>query len=535
MYVLDCTLRDGGYYNNWDFEQAVVDSYLNAMACSGVEYVELGLRNFSRNTFLGAYAYTTEEHLNSLVLPEGPTYGVMIDAKTILSSGKSIEQAINELFVSSENSKIGLVRIAAHFHEVDQSGEIVKHLKKLGYIVGFNLMQAGGKASELIAEKAKIAQSWGKSLDVLYFADSLGNMDKDEVVRIVQAIRLEWTGPMGIHTHDNMSKGLSNSLVAFENGVEWLDSTITGMGRGAGNTQTEYLLGSLNDIVKTIKYKTDEVYGLVIKHFEKMQSECGWGSNLSYFLAAKNGIHPTYIQTMLSNTHYQSEEVVAAIQYLIELQGTEKYSSDVLDKALSINSSDVAVSGTNQLVDKFIGKEVLIIGGGPSVFRYSHAIELYIKAKKPIVISVNVIDAIDEALIDFYCVSHNTKYLSQYEKYKKLASPLIAPVHRFRAEELDGLNQVIDYGIELGESYTVSSTYCSLPKEMTIGYAIAVATVGGAENISLVGVDGYPSDDSRQQDMIDLLADITGESNIKIKAMTPTSYPVDKGSIYALV
>lgn len=535
MKVLDCTLRDGGYYNNWDFKCEVVAAYLDAMANSGIEYVELGLRNFPSNEFQGAFAYTTEEHLNSLELPEGPTYGVMVDAKTILNSGLGIGDAIDKLFVPAKDSKIGLVRIAAHFHEVEDSGEIVKSLKDLGYIVGFNLMQAGGKDSELISQKAKIAQSWEGSLDALYFADSLGNMDHEEVVRIINAIRREWSGTMGIHTHDNMSKGLSNSLSALENGVEWLDSTITGMGRGAGNTQTEYLLSSLNDQVKTKKYDPEPIYSVVIKYFEKMQRECGWGSNLSYFLAAKNGIHPTYIQTMLSNNHYQSEEIVAAIQYLIDLHGTEKYSFDVLDKALSINSSDTKPSGSSELVNKFLDKEVLIIGGGPGASKYSQAIELYIKTKKPVVISVNVVEAIDENLVDYFCVSHNTKYLTQSEKYKRLESPLIAPVHRFKAEELNGLNKVVDYGIELGEEFTVNSTYCSLPKEMTIGYALAVAIVGKAKNINLVGVDGYASNDPRQKDMIDLLADITHKSEVTIKALTPTNYPINKGSIYALV
>lgn len=229
IMILDCTLRDGGYYNNWDFSPDVVTEYLDSMAKSKIDYVELGLRNFAKPGFLGAFAYTTEEFINTLKLPEGPTYGVMVDAKTILESSMPIQEAIDALFVPASQSRIDLVRIAAHFNEVEYSAPIVAHLKRLGYIVGFNLMQAGGKADNIIADKARQTVSW-EGLDVLYFADSLGNMDASEVQRIVRALRVHWTGPMGIHTHNNMGKGLDNTLTAMEAGVLWLDTTITGMG-----------------------------------------------------------------------------------------------------------------------------------------------------------------------------------------------------------------------------------------------------------------------------------------------------------------
>ena len=90
MKILDCTLRDGGYYNNWDFDAVIVESYLASMSAANIDYVELGLRNFPQDHFLGAFAYTTEDFINSLELPSGPKYGVMVDAKTILQSGVSV-------------------------------------------------------------------------------------------------------------------------------------------------------------------------------------------------------------------------------------------------------------------------------------------------------------------------------------------------------------------------------------------------------------------------------------------------------------
>ena len=106
-------------------------------------------------------------------------------------------QAVNNLFVPASESKIDLVRIAAHFKEVEHCSKIVSHLKKLGYTVGFNLMQAGGKSDELISNKALHISDWD-DLDVLYFADSLGNMNEAEVLRVINALRKYWKGELGI-------------------------------------------------------------------------------------------------------------------------------------------------------------------------------------------------------------------------------------------------------------------------------------------------------------------------------------------------
>ena len=83
--ILDCTLRDGGYYNQWEFSSNLVSDYLSVMAAYNVDYVELGLRQFTNDSYRGAHAYTTSQYLDRLVLPNGPMYGVMIDANTVLT------------------------------------------------------------------------------------------------------------------------------------------------------------------------------------------------------------------------------------------------------------------------------------------------------------------------------------------------------------------------------------------------------------------------------------------------------------------
>ncbi|MFH4530048.1 aldolase catalytic domain-containing protein [Vibrio diabolicus] len=534
--ILDCTLRDGGYYNNWDFAPDVVTQYLNSVANAKIDYVELGLRNFSKPGFLGAFAYTTEDFLNTLTLPEGPTYGVMVDAKTILESGMPIEEAIDALFVPATKSKVDLVRVAAHFNEVEFSAPIVAHLKELGYIVGFNLMQAGGKPCDVIADKARQAASWG-GLDVLYFADSLGNMDGREVHRIVTALRTHWIGPMGIHTHNNMGKGLDNTLSAMEVGVSWLDTTVTGMGRGAGNTQTESLLAYLDK--RNSKYHPKPIYELVIRHFEAMQKEYGWGSNLLYFLGAQNDVHPTYIQNLLSSTHYGTDEIIGAIDYLSKLEGTTSYNGVVLDTALSFSDSKAEVTGSQDVQGLFDGKDVLIIANAPNTEKYASAIEMYIKHVQPVVISINTTAHISPELIDYYAISHNSKFLSESKLYKGLDKPIILPKCRFTASELSELGEdnLIDYGLEVVKStFATRGNYTTIPYDITTAYVLGALLESSVNTITVVGFDGYAQDDIRQQEMIDILNFYRShEKSLEIKSLTPTTYPIFKGSVYAPV
>ncbi|PIF20672.1 aldolase catalytic domain-containing protein [Candidatus Pantoea floridensis] len=535
MFILDCTLRDGGYYNNWDFPDNIVTSYLKSAAEANIDYIELGLRNFPQSGFLGAYAYTTEQHLNTLELPSGPTYGVMVDAKTILSASIGIENALEKLFVPAEKSKVKLVRVAAHFNEVEHSAPIVKKLKEMGYLVGYNLMQAGGKPDHIIAEKARLAREWDV-LDVLYFADSLGNMDSLEVERIISALRTEWRGPIGIHTHNNMGKGLDNTITAIDKGVTWVDSTITGMGRGAGNTQTEYLLAILDKNNK--KYNPSPIYDLVIRHFETMQKEYGWGSNLLYFLGAQNDVHPTYIQNLLSNTHYETDEIVGAIKYLSDLEGATSYNGSVLDSALKFNSDLVPPSGTALIENKFLAQDVLLLANGSTCERYKKSIELYIKLKKPIVISVNLNKHINESLIDYIVVSHNVKFLSEFHKYKKLNKTLILPKHRFSCSEMleiEHLN-IIDVGFNSSSTtYSIKNYVVNSPYDLTSAYVLGLLAMANPKSIKLVGFDGYGKGDHRQHEMLEILGEYKKLSpKCELTSLTPTEYPVNQGSIHAI-
>lgn len=532
LKILDCTLRDGGYYNNWDFDLDLVDEYLKAIHVSGVSHVELGLRNFPKEDYSGPFAYTPDAFIKSLNLPPDLTYGVMIDAKTILESSMPVTKAVDSLFLPARESPISLVRIAAHFREVAGARLVAEHLSNLGYVVGFNLMQAVGKTLEDLASAAAEIESWG-AVDVLYFADSLGNMDADEVHRIAKCLRRHWSGEMGIHTHDNMTRGLDNSLNAINAGVTWLDSTVTGMGRGAGNTATEHLLSTIE--MPNGPFDLKPLYELIISRFEPLKSKYGWGSNLLYFLGAKNNVHPTYIQNLSADHSLDKIAIVNALDFLLMSHGTNKYDGKVLEAALKLRGESTAHSGQD-ISNIFSERSVLIVTNAQSVANHKQAIELYVAQSKPVVISINVNSTLSPKLIDVTAVTHNLKYLTERQTYAHLNSKILLPLHRFSSDEKYELrdSNLIDYGLNVIEgTFSAENTFCCIPSELTLAYAVAAAIAGGATKIEIAGIDGYEFNDNRNV----LLAEFFGllKADIPVIAVTPTNYQIAKSSIYATI
>jgi 4-hydroxy 2-oxovalerate aldolase len=145
------------------------------------------------------------------------------------------------------------------------------------------------------------------------------------------------------------------------------------------------------------------------------------------------------------------------------------------------------------------------------------------------------LDDFPSSLIDYYCVSHNLKYLSESEKYEALEKPLIYPRHRFNGSERAIVNKELDnlnYGIEIHTGkFEVNNNYAIVPYDLTIAYALAAAVAGDANKINLIGFEGYSSGDDRQKEMIELFSFLQ-KFDSPIRALTPTTYPITQGSIY---
>ncbi len=532
MVFLDCTFRDGGYYNSWDFSAPLIHQYLKAMHVAGVDVVELGFRTLKNQGFQGPYAFTTDDFIRSLTIPAGLTVGVMINGNELVGAVPQ-QEVLERLFPNvASDSPVDLVRIACHAHEFTAALPAVNWLKERGYRVGFNLMQVTDRTEEEIKGLAREAAKY--SMDVLYFADSMGSMSPDQAAEIIHWFRSEWKGEMGIHTHDNLGLGLSNTLRALDERVTWVDSTVTGMGRGPGNARTEELAieiaarrGKPANLVPLMT--------LIRQHFKPMQAQYGWGTNPYYYLAGKYGIHPTYIQEMIGDSRYDEEDILAVIEHL-RIEGGKKFSLDTLDIARHFYRGEP--KGQWSPRESFSGRDVLLLGTGPGVARHRKALERYIRANKPLVLALNTQSAIDAELIDLRVACHPVRLLVDGEAHIRLPQPLITPYSMLPENVQASLanKEVLDFGLNvLADTFKFDGTHCTVPTSHVVAYALAVATSGQAKKVLIVGFDGYGADDPRSHEMQTLFEHYQQcEHALPVTAITPTYYGLHTVSVYAL-
>lgn len=530
---LDCTLRDGGYYNNWDFDQILVEDYLAAMDALHIDYVEIGFRSLINNGFKGGYAFSTDSFLRSIKIPKGISnkIGVMVNGSE-LSDPKTQAEVLKQLFREKTESPVTLVRIACHVHEFVACLPAAIWLKKQGYLVGFNIMQVADRTSEEIYQLAKTASDY--PIDVLYFADSMGSLNPHQVSEIVQVFRKGWKGPLGIHTHDNMGQAIANTVQAVKSSVTWVDSTVTGMGRGPGNAQTEYLIHALADHRKEQGNPT-KLFKIIKKHFKPLQIYYEWGTNPHYYLAGKYGIHPSYIQEMLQDSRYDEEDIIAVIEYL-RSEGGKKFSLNNLEASRQLSSTDPQGTWKPQTV--ISGKTVLILGSGPGVKKYKSTIEKFIKQKNPYVIALNTQSDIDQELINVRAACHPVRILADCHEYLKLPQPLIAPLSTLPSnikQELES-KEILNFGACIDQNgFEFHENYAQLPTSLVVAYVLAVANSGQAKQVLLAGFDGYNSDDPRRNEMDQLFRSYHDKKGVvPIKSITPTFYNISIESIYGM-
>ena len=390
-------------------------------------------------------------------------------------------------------------------------------------------MQVSLQSNKDLASVAKKIQMW-KIIEVLYFADSLGNMNGGDIKRLINALKLGWNGELGIHTHNNKGLAVSNTLTAIENGVTWADGTMLGMGRGAGNAQTESLLLELEE-KHQLDYHASALFDLILSDFTPLKHCYHWGESLLYNLSANYDIHPTYIQDMLTDSRYSNKEIFQAINFMSSIDASH-YNKDLLLHA----QGNINIQGTWSAEGWCSDREILILGSGKSLIAYRQAIIQYIQIHRPIVIALNVNNNFPEKLIDVYAVSNESKMLNDFEKYQKLTRPLAVPVKLLeqvvkKASELK--NELWDYGLIIkNKTFCIDEKECTLPYELSAGYALSLASAGSCSRIDLVGFDGYSVDDNRQVRMNEILSLFSKKFTQDVKSLTPTTYNIKRGSIY---
>ena len=300
MKILDCTLRDGGYYTNWDFDSNIVDTYIKGMNNLPIDYLEVGYRNKPTEEYLGKFGYTPVSVLRHLRSISTKKLVVMLNEKST-----KVED-LEDLLVPIQGLA-DMVRIAIDPKNFDRALTLAKSVKELGFEVGFNTMYMS-KWNEYEGFIDKLGQL-DDVVDLFCMVDSFGGVTPQDVKDIFQKVREKTACPIGFHGHNNLQLGLINTLTAIECGADYVDATILGMGRGAGNLNMELLLTYLNKEGINLDFN---VLGDVITAFIPLYKEYHWGTNLPYMISGANSIPQKEVMEWVSNRTYSFNSIVRA-------------------------------------------------------------------------------------------------------------------------------------------------------------------------------------------------------------------------------
>ena len=533
LKLLDCTFRDGGYYNNWNFDIDLINKYLKVMSEIKVDYVEIGFRSGEKKEFKGACAYSTDEFLNNLKIPKNLKIAVMINGSEIIKENYlKKNSSLRNLFNKSKFSKVKLVRIACHYSEINKVLPVASKIKALGYKVAINLMQISDRTKNEIQKFCDLAKKY--KMDAVYFADSTGSLNRDQTLQIVKNFKKNWNGDIGIHAHDNMDMAMENAMIALNNGVNWIDSTVLGMGRGPGNVKTENLVLELEKRFKR-KVNYNQLIKLVENDFIPLKKKYGWGSNVYYYLSGLYAIHPSFIQGMLGTKTFSSDEILAVIDNL-KTEGGKKFSNDLINtyKQYFVGKG----KGIYQPIKNIKNKNVLILGSGAGVTVRKVAIENFVKKYKPFVIALNTQNSINSKMINTRAVCNTLRLLTDHKSFKYLPQKLILPYQRLSSLIKDKFKKVnkLDFGVEVkNNTFKFMKSSAVIPNTLAISYALGIANSGKAKKIFIAGFDGYEAEDPKRREMDELFNLYHSLKNkAEITSITPTKYKVKSISVYAL-
>ena len=280
--VIDCTVRDGGLINNHYFEDDFVRAVYKYLSKAGVDYMEFGYR-CSKELFptcdFGAWKYSDDDKISEII------DGIESDMKTCIMV--DAHRVLEQVFKPADESPVDMIRVATYVKDIDKAINLTKKVHDLGYETTVNIM-AISKESEFDLIEA-LKQLSTCPTDAVYVVDSFGALYSEQIEYYVKMYQENLPGKeIGIHCHNNQQLAFGNTIEAIVRGANYLDGSLYGIGRGAGNCCLELLLGFL----KNPKYRLDPVLQLIQDYMIPMREKIEWGYIIPYMITGILNEHP---------------------------------------------------------------------------------------------------------------------------------------------------------------------------------------------------------------------------------------------------
>lgn len=510
MKILDCTLRDGGYYTNWDFDRSLVDIYIDAFNGLPVEYLEVGYRSLPKEGYLGEYFYCPVSVLERLKNQSNKKLVIILNEKDVPAD--DVEDLLKPCV-----GLIDMVRLAIDPKNFKRALTLAREVKNLGFKVGFNVMYMSTWKDQkdfldLVPEVDGLA-------DYFYLVDSFGGVYPEDVREIINLIRSRTKVKLGFHGHNNLEMALANTLTAIDCGIDIVDGTITGMGRGAGNLKTELLFTVLNS--KGLLSFDYNMLSKVVDPFAELQKKYEWGTNLPYMVSGANSIPQKQVMEWVSNRFYSFNSIIRALTREIGKEGDDSY------PFFTPSSGDFT-------------SKVLVVGGGPSVSLHQEALIKFLQINP----DISVIHASSRNSGRFRPISNNQYHCLVGNEGYRLESV-------FSAEDKPPGMGVLPPSPRIMGTYVPASlaeSTVELPKsdfyqdfhDSHTALALQTSEILNAEVVYVVGYDGYSDHamGAKEQALFmeneTLFKKLIQKYNGGLLSLTPTKYSeLKQDSIYS--
>ena len=321
MKLFDCSMRDGGYMNNWYFSKEQARACYSATKDCGIEYCEIGFRRNEHTN--GPWFYTPESLVNE-------TYGDIVTPECRLAIMAQMGTFTIDDFVPKSESLISMVRVLIAYHCKDKDDskldtelihetvDMCKKLRELGYEVSINIGRIDKMSDEQIQETCGIIKD--APIEYFYLADTYGNLGIYKMRQILANINKYYDGKVGFHAHDNLKNASVKAIDALYNGADIVDVTFGGFGRGSGNARSEYVLAHFEDrkLLPALLY-TDKW----IQSYKE--------SGVPYLLSGLKSMHVNYaIEVIEKHENLTMQQVWDVFNKIVDMDKHHFYSSEIL-------------------------------------------------------------------------------------------------------------------------------------------------------------------------------------------------------------
>ncbi len=412
IQLLDCTLRDGAYINKGEFGTPCIQGIIKKCEKAHIDVIECGwLKNDVHQE--GSTYYHVPHDIQKYCGEKDPqkNYVVMIDWN---------RYDLNQLPICDKTS-IDAIRVVFPHGKHREGISVATEIKKKNYKV---FIQAANTLAYSDTDLIELAHAVNELSPVaLSIVDTFGAMYPEDLDRIINILDHELNSniALGFHSHNNLQLSFSlcihfaSALYGKRNIM--IDSTLCGMGRGAGNAPTELVANFLNQKYHK-NYDMNEIFDAIDMYMPTFQEKYTWGYSTPYCIAGMYQCHVNNIAYLLKNHRTNSRDMHNIIESLPS-EDRRKYDYDLLEsKYLENQARKYDDSQSMELLRKEIGdRTVLLIGPGRTTKDESDSVKDYIKEKNPIIIFVNALNPLYKG--DFLFLISSIRYDYAEEIYKE--------------------------------------------------------------------------------------------------------------------